>query len=151
MYLPGARKKKRYTPSRSVFVDWCVPLVLSLISTSARPRRSDRTPESYLKFAQDFDRLRKLPNYLALGVFSNPPPATKSMRSFPGRIVPSSRYELRVERDEGATEPRVPSVYPLRIERDENRRSIRKLNGKEGYIQGHLQSGSRRCTLVVSN
>jgi hypothetical protein len=33
------------------------------------------TPESYLKFAQDFDRLRKLPNYLALGVFSNPPQA----------------------------------------------------------------------------
>jgi len=31
------------------------------------------TPESYLKFAQDFDRLRKLPNYLALGVYSNPP------------------------------------------------------------------------------
>jgi len=30
-------------------------------------------PVSYLKFAQDFDRLRKLPNYLALGVFSNPP------------------------------------------------------------------------------
>jgi len=34
------------------------------------------TPESYLKFAQDFDRLRKLPNYLALGVFSNPPRAS---------------------------------------------------------------------------
>ena len=31
------------------------------------------TPESYLQFARDFDRLRKLPNYLALGVFSNPP------------------------------------------------------------------------------
>jgi len=31
------------------------------------------TPESYVKFAQDFDRLRKLPNYLALGVFSEPP------------------------------------------------------------------------------
>jgi hypothetical protein len=30
-------------------------------------------PESYLRFALDFDRLRKLPNYLALGVFSNPP------------------------------------------------------------------------------
>ena len=30
-------------------------------------------PESYLQFAHDFDRLRKLPNYLALGVFSNPP------------------------------------------------------------------------------
>jgi hypothetical protein len=30
-------------------------------------------PERYLKFAHDFDRLRKLPNYLALGVFSNPP------------------------------------------------------------------------------
>jgi hypothetical protein len=30
-------------------------------------------PESYLQFAIDFDRLRKLPNYLALGVFSNPP------------------------------------------------------------------------------
>src|SRR5271170_7489687 len=33
-------------------------------------------PESYLKFAQDFDRLRKLPGYLALGVFSNPPQAS---------------------------------------------------------------------------
>jgi len=30
-------------------------------------------PESYLKFAHDFNRLRKLPNYLALGVFNNPP------------------------------------------------------------------------------
>jgi hypothetical protein len=30
-------------------------------------------PESYLQFANDFDRMRKLPNYLALGVFSNPP------------------------------------------------------------------------------
>jgi hypothetical protein len=30
-------------------------------------------PESYLQFATDFGRLRKLPNYLALGVFSNPP------------------------------------------------------------------------------
>lgn len=34
------------------------------------------TPESYLNFAQDFDRLRKLPNYLGLGVFSNPPRAS---------------------------------------------------------------------------
>ena len=34
------------------------------------------TPEGYLKFAQDFDRLRKLPNYLALGVFGNPPQAS---------------------------------------------------------------------------
>jgi hypothetical protein len=31
------------------------------------------TPEDYLDFAQDLNRLRKLPNYLALGVFSNPP------------------------------------------------------------------------------
>jgi hypothetical protein len=31
------------------------------------------TPERYVHFAQDFDRLRKLPNYLALGAFSNPP------------------------------------------------------------------------------
>lgn len=30
-------------------------------------------PENYVKLARDFDRLRKLPNYLALGVFSNPP------------------------------------------------------------------------------
>jgi hypothetical protein len=30
-------------------------------------------PESYLQFADDFDRMRKLPNYLALGVFGNPP------------------------------------------------------------------------------
>jgi hypothetical protein len=30
-------------------------------------------PESYIKFAHDFNRLRKLPNYLALGVFSDPP------------------------------------------------------------------------------
>jgi hypothetical protein len=34
------------------------------------------TPESYRKFAQDFYRLRTLPNYLALGVFSNPPRAS---------------------------------------------------------------------------
>jgi len=31
------------------------------------------TPEAYLSFAHDFDRLRKLPSYLALDVFSNPP------------------------------------------------------------------------------
>jgi hypothetical protein len=30
-------------------------------------------PESYVKFAHDFERLRKVPSYLALGVFSNPP------------------------------------------------------------------------------
>ena len=30
-------------------------------------------PEKYVQFARDFDRMRKLPNYLALGVFSNPP------------------------------------------------------------------------------
>lgn len=31
------------------------------------------TPDSYHKLATDFDRLRKLPEYLALGKFSNPP------------------------------------------------------------------------------
>jgi len=30
-------------------------------------------PESYLEFVTDFDRLRKLPSYLSLGVFGNPP------------------------------------------------------------------------------
>jgi hypothetical protein len=30
-------------------------------------------PEKYIQLAHDFDRLRQLPNYLALGVFSNPP------------------------------------------------------------------------------
>ena len=30
-------------------------------------------PESYLRFARDLDRLRKLPSYLALGVFTHPP------------------------------------------------------------------------------
>jgi hypothetical protein len=30
-------------------------------------------PEKYLQFARDFDRMRKLPNYLALGVISDPP------------------------------------------------------------------------------
>lgn len=30
-------------------------------------------PEAYVLFAHDFDRLRKLPSYLALGVFSSPP------------------------------------------------------------------------------
>jgi len=30
-------------------------------------------PEAYVRFAHDFDRLRKLPSYPALGVFSNPP------------------------------------------------------------------------------
>lgn len=31
------------------------------------------SPEGYLRFAHDFDRLRTLPSYLALGVFGNPP------------------------------------------------------------------------------
>jgi hypothetical protein len=31
------------------------------------------TPESYLNYATDFTRIRKLPNSLAFGVFSNPP------------------------------------------------------------------------------
>src|SRR5271169_2460476 len=30
-------------------------------------------PEKYLQFARDYDRLRKLPNNLAFGVFSDPP------------------------------------------------------------------------------
>jgi len=30
-------------------------------------------PEAYVRLARDFDRLSKLPGYLALGVFSNPP------------------------------------------------------------------------------
>jgi hypothetical protein len=30
-------------------------------------------PESYVKFADDFDRLRKIPEYLAIEPFSNPP------------------------------------------------------------------------------
>ena len=31
------------------------------------------TPESYVKFARDFDRLRSFPGYLAIGQFSDPP------------------------------------------------------------------------------
>ncbi len=34
------------------------------------------TPESYLAFSRDFDRLRKLPGYLAIKEFSNPPQAS---------------------------------------------------------------------------
>jgi hypothetical protein len=30
-------------------------------------------PDSYLKFSRDFDRLRTLPGYLAIGQFGNPP------------------------------------------------------------------------------
>jgi hypothetical protein len=30
-------------------------------------------PEAYFQFARDFDRMRKLPSYLALGVIGNPP------------------------------------------------------------------------------
>jgi hypothetical protein len=33
-------------------------------------------PESYVQFASDLDRLRKLPEYLAIGKFSNPPQLT---------------------------------------------------------------------------
>ncbi|MGC1414173.1 MAG: hypothetical protein WA817_02765 [Candidatus Acidiferrum sp.] len=36
----------------------------------------DSTPEQYLKFASDIDRLRKLPNYLAIRKFSSPPQLT---------------------------------------------------------------------------
>jgi len=31
------------------------------------------SPDAYLRYARDFDRLRRLPSYLALGAFSNPP------------------------------------------------------------------------------
>jgi hypothetical protein len=31
------------------------------------------TPETYFQFARNFDRLRKVPGYLALGVFTDPP------------------------------------------------------------------------------
>ena len=31
------------------------------------------TPEAYIRFANDFDRLRKLPEFLAIGKFSDPP------------------------------------------------------------------------------
>jgi len=34
------------------------------------------TPESYVQLAGDFDRLRKLPEFLAIGKFSDPPRAT---------------------------------------------------------------------------
>jgi len=34
------------------------------------------SPESYIQLASDFDRLRKLPGYLAIGRFSDPPRAT---------------------------------------------------------------------------
>lgn len=33
-------------------------------------------PESYLRFATDFDRLRKLPEFVAIGSFSDPPQVT---------------------------------------------------------------------------
>lgn len=35
--------------------------------------RVEATPESYLQFANDFDALRRLPSYLAVRKFSNPP------------------------------------------------------------------------------
>jgi hypothetical protein len=31
------------------------------------------TPERYLEYSEDFERLRKVPNYLAIGLFSRPP------------------------------------------------------------------------------
>jgi hypothetical protein len=34
------------------------------------------TPETYIRYASDFDQLRKLPIYLQIGVFSNPPQAS---------------------------------------------------------------------------
>jgi hypothetical protein len=37
-------------------------------------------PDAYVRFAHDFDRLRKLPSYLALGVFSNPPQLSEPQR-----------------------------------------------------------------------
>jgi hypothetical protein len=54
------------------------------VATSLPPRTSAEVllfgaiyihaaPEAYLKFASDFDRLRKVPGFLALGVFTDPP------------------------------------------------------------------------------
>jgi hypothetical protein len=34
------------------------------------------TPDAYIGFANDFDRLRKLPEFLAIGKFSDPPQLT---------------------------------------------------------------------------
>src|SRR6516162_3760656 len=43
------------------------------------------TPESYLKLASDIDALRKLPNFLAIRKFSNPPQFLISMASLSKR------------------------------------------------------------------
>ncbi len=39
------------------------------------------SPESYFQFARNFDRIRKVPGFLALGVFTNPPQLT-DLRGF---------------------------------------------------------------------
>jgi hypothetical protein len=41
------------------------------------------SPESYVQFASDFDRLGKLPEFLAIRKFSNPPrwPISRALRS----------------------------------------------------------------------
>jgi hypothetical protein len=52
----------------------------------------DAAPESYLKLANDFDALRKLPGYLAIQRFSNPP-RTSDLAAF--SIDPDDLKELK--------------------------------------------------------
>lgn len=64
--------------------------------------------ERYLKFAQDFDRIRKVPNYLALGAFSSPPPAS-DMKDFSFdnddiKALKNSLIQMRTSSIPGAAE-----------------------------------------------
>jgi hypothetical protein len=65
----------------------------------------DAVPESYLQFANDFDGLRKLPNYLAIQKFGNPPQLSE-LGAF--TIDADDLKELKVCKP-GACEVQLPS------------------------------------------
>jgi hypothetical protein len=64
-------------------------------------------PESYLAFSRDFERLRKVPGYLAIGDIRNPPQAS----DFAGFVFESDDIKALRNCKPGDCEVQLPSTY----------------------------------------
>ena len=68
------------------------------------------TPEHYLKFASDVDALRKLPTYLALRKFSDPP----QLADLSGFVLDEEDFKQLKNCKSGHCEVQLPSVVTKR-------------------------------------
>ena len=68
------------------------------------------TPERYLKFASDVDALRKLPTYLALRKFSDPP----QLADLSGFVLDEEDFKQLKNCKSGHCEVQLPSVVTKR-------------------------------------